>query len=479
MASARDQVAAYAFAARRQAVALLRGEDSADSDPRRRLNRSALGGILLTLAIVAAVGVTGLLSGRGPSDTLPRDGVIIAADDGGAYVLIDGVLHPALNLASARLISGSTSTTVSTTALATLPRGLPVGIPGAPDALPAPGRLTRGAWSACSIALQTTAARAQLIVTIGASATARPFADGVGLPVRSTDGSLWLLENGLRFRVDTAAATLLGLDRVTPTRVLPAVLDVVPEGPPLAVPTVPRAGQSPAVSLPFRAAVGDLIEVDGGGTTLRRYVVLTGGVAPVDPVAAQLLAGAAQHTVRVAARDIASATPSHAQLPAWPQSLALARPPEPGAPLCITYRPGAATNGRAWNVELSEPATTPLPPGARPAAPAAKTRATAATGIAIPPSRGALVHATGTGGLDGGYELITDSGLRYPVADTDAVGKLGYAVQDAVTVPLPFVGLLPSGPALDRAAASAEYRGTTATPATTSTTPSNRTSGPP
>src|SRR5436190_23003584 len=134
MATVRDQVEAYNFATRRQVLALLQGDDAVQTDRRRRLNRALLGGLLLAVVALAATGVAGFLS-DGSSSAIPTDGVIVDSDGGGAYVRINDVLHPALNIASAKLIAGQQVTTVSSSALRALPRGLPVGIPGAPDAL--------------------------------------------------------------------------------------------------------------------------------------------------------------------------------------------------------------------------------------------------------------------------------------------------------------------------------------------------------
>jgi hypothetical protein len=65
------------------------------------------------------------------------------------------------------------------------------------------------------------------------------------------------------------------------------------------------------------------------------------------------------------------------------------------------------------------------------------------------------------------YTLVTDSGLRFPIANADAVNRLGYVVASAVPVPLPFVTLLPAGPALDPTAAAVEYPGAGQPPAAT------------
>jgi type VII secretion protein EccB len=476
MASARDQVEAYNFAARRQVLALLQGDETVTADPRRRLNRSLLGGLLIAVVAVAATGIAGFLSG-GSATSVPSDGVIVDADTGGAYVRIKDVLHPALNMASAKLIAGHQVTTVSSATLRSLPRGLPVGIPGAPDSLPRPGDLTAGPWSVCSIAPEATAARPQVVVSIGARVP-RPLPAAAGLVVQTPDNTVWLLDDGLRYQVTDAASTLLGLDQVPPLPIEPAVLDLVPEGPELAVPAVPGAGSAPTAALPFTATIGDLVQVDYGTKQPGLYVVLSDGVAPVDAFAYSLLAGGAKHTLTEPASAIVNVPArSRPTIPAlWPRQ-ALGRPltpPAAGEPLCITYNPATVRGAAAWPVTLGEPASVPLAKHATPVAATGGSLPTAATGVAVPSGGGALVRAAATGGVDAVYTLVTDSGLRFGVTDADAVGRLGYDAKAAIAVPLPFVSLLPAGPGLDPTAAGAEYAGAAqAPPATASPAPSN------
>lgn len=469
MATARDQVEAYNFAARRQVLALLQGDDTATVDPRRRLNRSFMGGLLLAVVALAVVGVAGFLSGGGAA-AVPKDGVIVATDTGGAYVLENNVLHPALNLASAKLIAGNKITNVESGALSSLPRGLPVGIPGAPDSLPSPSRLSRGLWTVCSTAPEATDARPRVVVSIGARRPA-PLAEGAAIVVRTPDRQSWLVDGGLRYRITPQAGTLLGLDRVAQVPVLTEVLDLIPEAAPLRVPTVPGAGSTPSVSLPFTVAVGDLVKVDNGTRQPSLYVVLDDGVASVDPFAFTMLAGSARTTVRAAASQVVKvASRTRPPLPvSWPRQAVTSPEPPPalGEPLCITYNPAAAPNGAAWPVTVSEPATVPLPAQAQEIAPAAGSLPTAATGVAVPGGSGVLARATATGGVDGVFTLVTDSGLRFGITNADAVNRLGYPPASAVRVPLPFVALLPSGPGLDPTAASAEYAGAANAPRAT------------
>jgi type VII secretion protein EccB len=471
MATARDQVEAYNFASRRQVLALLQGDDAVTVDPRRRLNRALIGGLLLSVAVVAATGVAGFISG-GSATSVPSDGVIVDSDTGGSYVRINDVLHPALNIASARLIAGNKSTTVSSDTLRSLPRGLPVGIPGAPDSLPPSGQLTTQPWSVCSIAAEASAARPQVVVSIGAP-TPRALPASAGLVVQTPDKTIWLLDNGLRYQVEDAASTLLGLDQLLPLQVRPEVLDLVPQGPSLAVPAIPGAGAPPTVTLPFTADVGDLVKVDYGTKQPGLYVVLSDGVAPVDAFAYSLLAGGAKHTLTEPASDIVSVpSKSRPSIPAlWPRQ-ALGRPAAPPAadePLCITYNPNAPHTAAAWPVTFSEPPAVPFAKDATPVEPSGGSLPTAATGVAVPSGGGALVKAVATGGVDAVYTLVTDSGLRFTITNADAVSRLGYDSKTAVPVPLPFVELLPAGPGLDPTAAGAEYGGAAQAPSATAT----------
>ena len=460
MASTRDQVEAYTFEARRQVVALLQGDDPAAIDPRRRLNRSLIAGTIISVLLLAGVGVAGFLNG-GASTSVPENGAVVTSGTGGGrFVIINHVAHPALNLASAMLVGGKDIKTVSAGALDKLPRGLPVGSPQAPDALPSANRLLDGPWTACSTAPQATAARAQVDVSIGAPVSA-PMGDGAGVVARLPDGSTWLIDGGMRYRVQPEASTLLGLDRVDPTPLRAELLDLVPEGPPLLLPSIAGSGSAPQRDLGFAAEVGDLVEVDLGADQPGRYLVVADGVVPVDAFAFALLAGTAPATLHVPARQVAAAAAkSSPPLPAsWPHNALRVVGPVAGAPLCFSYVASAARTPGAWPMTMTMPGTVPGPAGARPVAPTSGSLPTDATSIALPPGAGLLVYATAAGGAHGVYALVTDSGLRFSVATTDAVTRLGYDPQLATPVPLPFLDLLPAGPALDPAAAAHEYGG--------------------
>lgn len=468
MATVRDQVEAYNYATRRQVLALLKGDDSVSVDPRRRLNRSLFGGLLLGVVVLAAVGVAGFLSGSG-STSVPSSGVIVDADSGQTYVRIGNVLHPTLNMTSAMLIAGNQVTKVSSSALGSVPRGLMVGIPGAPNVPPPSSQLTTRAWSVCTITSEASAAPTQVVVSVGA-AVPTPLPASSGLVVQAPDGTQWLLSGGQRYQVTPEAAGLLGLGQVAAVPVKPQVLDLVPDGARLAEPTIPDRGKASQVSLPNNAhpLVGDLVKVEGGTS---EYVVGRDALYTITPFAAQILGQENTFTVPAGAIvGLTAKTPPGIIPPLWPrEAVQPAAPPNANEPFCITYDPRAPRTNAAWPVSFSEPARVPYARHAAPVSTLAASLPTAATAVAVPPGGGALVKAFGSGGVDSVYTLVTDSGLRFSITDANTVGKLGYDANSAVPIPLPFVKLLPAGPGLDPTAAAAEDAGAAEAPSATIT----------
>jgi hypothetical protein len=102
----------------------------------------------------------------------------------------------------------------------------------------------------------------------------------------------------------------------------------------------------------------------------------------------------------------------------------------------------------------------PSPAGVTPVATRTGDVPGVATSVAITPGTGALVLATTSAGQDGGFTLVTESGQRFPIASAEATRRLRFDPAAASRLPLPFVALLPSGPALDPQAAAQEFTGT-------------------
>ena len=243
VATTKEQAEAYDYEARRQATTLVSGRDEARTDPRRRINRVTAAGVLVGVLVMAGFGIAGFLgAGRGPA--LPESGAVLVAGSGDRYVVVDGRLHPALNLASALLVGGGSVAQVRPAALDALPRGLPVGIPEAPDALPAPERLSTAPWTVCAVPSGAATLPPEVTVRVAAPEPAAGAVDaGQAVLATGPDGTRWMVNQGRRYRLADAAAQRVGLQRATPLALPAEILDLLPEGPPIAAPNI--AGRVP------------------------------------------------------------------------------------------------------------------------------------------------------------------------------------------------------------------------------------------
>ena len=147
----RAQVNGYRFLLRRLEHALVRRDVRMLHDPMRSQIQALLVGTVLGLLVLGGCGVWGLIR---PQGSVGDAKIVVSKDGGGNYVVIDDTLHPVLNLASARLITGSNESpaSVSDGKLASYPRGPLLGIPGAPGALPSSGHPGESFWTVCDTA---------------------------------------------------------------------------------------------------------------------------------------------------------------------------------------------------------------------------------------------------------------------------------------------------------------------------------------
>ncbi|MDN6404705.1 MAG: type VII secretion protein EccB, partial [Corynebacterium sp.] len=133
----------YAFLLRRTELALVIGDPRMAQDPLRTQRRAIGVGLLLSLLVAGGMLLVAMLR---PQPSI--DGAGLVADESGAlHVRIDDVFHPVTNVASARLLLGSTEeVTRSTSAqLSQLPSGPPVGISDAPGVVAA----ASSQWALC------------------------------------------------------------------------------------------------------------------------------------------------------------------------------------------------------------------------------------------------------------------------------------------------------------------------------------------
>ncbi|MEU6313265.1 type VII secretion protein EccB [Streptomyces sp. NPDC047014] len=487
MQSKRDQVHAHSFMMGRLSSGLLAADPDAPESPLGRTTRGVVFGVLVSVLIGAVALVYGLLRPGGNDGWRQGQHLVVNRDTGARYLWTgtDGVLHPVRNYASARLIGGSdlAAADVSTASLRDVPVGTPVGIPGAPDAVPAAGRLDDGAWHMCVTgpdgALASTSGTGPATgvnrpgattVVAGAPVDARGVEGDRGVLVIGPDRTTYLVWRGSRLPLDaaSAAAGALGYGSERPMPVSAAFLDALAPGPALKPPAVPGRGE-PGPALGGEASrIGQLfkVTVPGGGSSY--HLLQKGGLVPVTALGAALVLGdpATQKDAyqgrspeaRVLGADALRTHQAKDAGPAGSAELPDAPPrPQPvprGSALCAQVDgDDGGTRITSVLVPLARLAPVVVSEGtAAPLSPACVT--TDAT--VVRPGRGTLVralHASGAAHAGTTY-LVADNGVKYSLSGKDALAALGYAPKDIGSVPAPLLAALPTGADLDPAAAT-------------------------
>jgi type VII secretion protein EccB len=456
----RDQLQAYQFLRRRLVSALQSGDANHPQSPSRRLIVGCALGVVGVLLIGAGSAVLGMFGAGAGQDWRKPGQVVIEKETGAPFVLgADGLLHPVLNYASARLLAGAAenaSVSVSARSLAGVPRGLPLGIAGAPTSLPPAGSLLSGAWTVCSEAPadRPTATAPTTVAMVGVPPTGNALGAGDLLVVRDGTGIRYVVTAGRRLRVrDPGALVAIGADAATAANVSQAWINALPAGPDLAFIAVAGKGRAGVRVGEVPTRVGQVLVATSVGAGDRYYVVRADGLAPVTQIEAALILGnpankaayrGTPQAIRVSAADVgvapASATASPGGYPA-----VVPRPVTADQVMCVV-------TGAAGQVGVRLAATVPLPGGAHPVPVAGTGQAAApmADEIYVPPGSGALVRDQPAPGVEAGtLYLITDQGVRYPLGGADAAKALGYGAARPVPLASTVLALFPRGPLLD------------------------------
>ncbi|GBE66910.1 type VII secretion protein EccB [Mycobacterium sp. MFM001] len=438
MATTQLHLSGYRFLLRRIESALL------GRDARAHPMRAVAAGALLATAVVAGCAVLAVLRPQGALGDAP---IVMGRQSGALYVRVGDTWHPVLNLASARLIAATNSNPqpVAESALSRTRRGPLMGIPGAPQFLPEPLSADETSWSVCDSDAGTT-------VVIGSGdASHRPVQ--TVLATAGPGASTYLLYDGRRAVVDLADPVVvraLRLDGVVPHKVSHALLNAVPEAPPITAPRIPGGGPGRLPGFP----IGSVLRIARADRD-EHYVVLAGGVQRVGQVAADLARlsdtrGA--RTIISVAPDVIRSAPAVTDLPVSTFPDRASTPVNiDHMPLCATWTPTPA----GATVSIAAGAL-PFPAGQQPVALSQGDGAgPAVDAVAVPPGRSAYVRATGLSGDNpeaGTRQLVTDTGVRFAIRDDDAARALGLP-QTAIPAPWPVLATLPAGPELSRARA--------------------------
>jgi len=291
--SNRDQNSGHLFYNRRLRAAITRFSVRMKHDDRKQQAALALSMVF----VVIGCGWMALLHFMKPAGVVGQSAIVGNRDTGALYVMIDGRLHPALNLTSARLAVGSavSPTWVKAQEIGKYPTGPMIGIPGIPDEL-AISANPLSAWAICDTAPARMGAGASTVTAIAGDLTgggrAEPLAQTTAI-LASYRRSTYLIWNGQRSRIDPAdrAVTFnLGLDpvRTRPVELSSALFDAIPAKEPLVAPSVPDAG-TPSRWIPG-SVVGRVLETkDASGTVSGFYLLMSNGVQKVTAFVADLL----------------------------------------------------------------------------------------------------------------------------------------------------------------------------------------------
>jgi type VII secretion protein EccB len=493
MASRKEQLNAYTFARKRTVAAFLQPTPSGSDEGAPRPLRAIGPSLVVGAVVLAGFGAWGMISPTAPKGwSQPYRHVIVADESTTRYVVLkDGksrkpVLHPVLNMASARLLleNGFDVIKVKESVLdkSGLKHGATIGIPYAPDRLPNRAEAARAKkWAVCDRPSRGTADAPEQAVFVLGGGEAKTMDNASRLRgndvlyVRGGDGAEYLVDrNGTRFQLggpnwrhrnademDQLRTTLFA-ENAKPEPVKDAWLSSLNQGEPIWFPHV--AGRGTRVKLRGlpEETVGTVLEAPTAAGS-QYYVVLRNGVAPVSPFTALLLLTANNQS---ATQHIA--VPGH-RLPwlvsnDWPkeQPRQVNKATDFGRArtvACSVLRGPATASTRA---RLSVWAGTDYPASI----------VEGATSAYVTPGTGLLfTEVSGRDVKSGTLYLLTDTGLRYSVSrNNDSAAakrgsksqqdyntaqiRLGYERVRPMSIPSAWAEFLPKGPTLDTQSAS-------------------------
>ncbi|MGX4653657.1 type VII secretion protein EccB [Micromonospora sp. SCSIO 07396] len=460
MQSRRDQVQAQSHLLGRLSAALVAGEPDGLETPHRRTTVGLLAGVLVAALVVGGFTLYGFFAPGGATAWRRAGALVVEKETGSRYLYLDGRLRPVLNYASARLLLGEelAVVTVSAKSLRGVAHGQPLGIVGAPDVLPA-GGLAGVGWTACAPGVtdlagtETTA----LTLSVAPAADGTPLAADRAVLVRPTGDPTagYLIWNGHRFRLTAPwLPAVLGHDG-PPVTVPAAWLDLVPAGVDLGPVPVPGRGEAGPTVDGQPTRIGQLFTARPADGEQRHYLLRRDGLARLTPLAYALLAADPATVAGYGGRAVVPTVLSPAALARLPLA---ARPPVAEELPAVAPAAAIRSPGLAWCLRFGADGR-PRVVAARPAPASAivrggvgVTRTThTADAVTVAPGYGGLVVAGRAGQPGTTYHLVTDAGVKYPLAGAAVAERLGYAPATATVVSPDLIDLLPTGPALDPA----------------------------
>ncbi|MGZ4577343.1 MAG: type VII secretion protein EccB [Mycobacterium sp.] len=469
------QVSAHFFWNRRNAAALSHHGVRMEFDPVQRQRASLILGFVFALLAVALMFV---LSWFKPAGQVGQSAILADRDSGAVYVLVDGRLHPAVNLTSARLIAGQAGnpTFVKANELAKYPQGPSVGIAGAPASMPL-RTADSSEWTVCDSASDNPRA-APMVTAIGG-----PLAVGSrALPLEPPKAVLaehndktYVIWNGQRSEIDLsnkAVSLALGVDTNAPepVKISSPLFDALPATEPLNTPAIPGAGTPSQFNVAPGAVVGSVLSVRDLQTgTDNFYVLLRNGVQSISPFVASLLRSAnsfGDELPVVVAPDRLASIPVVKSLPVdyYPTTRLELVDTTANPVTCLNWSKGS-TDRTSETVVLSGKGL-PIPIGSdnrllQLVKNDRSATSTEADQVYMSPGATNLVMTTGAAPDATSRESmwwISDQGVRYGISlDDETLRALGISPQTARQAPWPLIRVFAPGPALSRTDAMTQH----------------------
>ncbi|MFF8279526.1 type VII secretion protein EccB [Streptomyces lateritius] len=504
MASRRDELNAYTFAKKRTVAAFLQPSPSGTEEGAPRPLRAVVPGLIVGALVLAGFGAWGMFSPKAPKGwDKPGTKVIVGKQSTTRYVVLSTgkgkdkktLLHPVLNLASARLLLTPQEFSVIQVDDKMLdagkpPRGPILGIPYAPDRLPNEGEAGKAKrWAVCEQPGGGKGSSVQKATFVfaerdfGRTEGAGQLKPGQVLYVKGQkDSAQYVVDHTgtkylVRDKVPGLTTALFGL-HAQPQPVTDDWLATMHTGSPVDFPRIPGQVGTPAGVggglSPTEDRVG-MVLLAHTGAGPQHYVVLPGKVQPVSDFTAWLLINSKQTDAldmdgKATTVDQQSLSPDAATFGAeyrWPSRKSAQ----------VNAVSGAGARDTVCSVlnKVDDKGRTTLTTWAGPKYPADITAG--GTSTYVTPGSG-LLYTQIQGNQtkpDGSLFLVTDTGLRYAVqanGDSDAarseIGagdqdkqtdgrpepseaqtRLGYEKVTPVLVPITWSEFLSKGPRLD------------------------------
>lgn len=476
----KHQISGWRFQIRRIANGVALRDTRMLDDPLRRQSRMQAVGVAICALLAGGAFVVALIRPAGAAS-----GKELLADrpTNALYVRVNEQLHPVLNLASARLILGKPTepVLVKSSEIDKEPLGNTLGIEGAPERIVQSGdRDAR--WMVCD-AVGGPDSGTTIIVgdPVPGAGHAGALPDRSGILVTGDGDSTWLVWGNKRSRIDldnsvVASAVGINVDTPAPRSIDRALLNLIPESPPLVVPFVANAGDPPRFVWPapgVAPAIGSVVADHGDNNEMRYYAVTAEGLQPITPVIAAILraneAYGLVEPLELTPDQIAKAPAVH-PIPVddYPENPLTVLDPTSDPITCAqwTKNAGAPTSTLA----LLAGQSLPVAEGAHPIT-LASAGPTTAQRVIMPKGSGYFVQVTGQEPNSATKESVfwvSDLGVRYGVEpeenganqDTHPVAAPAQALgmtQEPLAIPWSILSLFAAGPTLSKADALVEH----------------------